>query len=185
MGLLVTRRASTAKVGGRVNIASWIPIDELVLNGGAEQMKCIVMAGIAALLSAPAAAGHSTPTQVVTSLIASFVDAVNKGDVPHALAHLAKDVSITEELAPFRWQGPDAGSAWLTAMQKNSERLGVTDILMKLGKPTQVLVEGERAYEVVPGVVTLKGKQQVLHENGVLTFALQRLGGDWKIVSFA
>ncbi len=33
----------------------------------------------------------------------------------------------------------------------------ISDIQMKLGVPTQVLADGDLAYETVPGVVTLKG----------------------------
>lgn len=110
---------------------------------------------------------------------------MNKGDSTKALAHLSNDVSITEDLAPFHWHGASAGSDWLTAMRKNSERMGISDIQMKLGDPDQVLARGDRAYEAVPGVVTFKGKGQTLHESGMLTFALREIGGDWRIVMLA
>jgi ketosteroid isomerase-like protein len=148
-------------------------------------MKCVMMAGLAILTSAPANARPSAETQKVASSIASFVDAVNKGDSAKALAHLASDVSITEDLAPFRWHGPRAGSDWLTAMQKNGERMGISDIQMKLGVPAQVLAQGDRAYEAVPGVVTLRGKGKTLHEAGMLTFALRKVRRDWRIVLLA
>ena len=148
-------------------------------------MKCIPLVWLAALMSAPASAKAPTETDSVASSIANFVAAVNKGDSAKALAYLATDVSITEDLAPFRWHGPGAGSDWLTAMQHNGERMGLSDIQMKLGTPIQVLAEGDHAYEVVPGVVTLKGPRQTLHENGVLTFALQKIRGDWQIVVLA
>jgi ketosteroid isomerase-like protein len=148
-------------------------------------MKCIMMLTPAALMAAPANAGPSVETEKVASSIANFVDEVNGGDSAKALAHLASDVSITEDLAPFRWHGPRAGSDWLTAMQKNGERMGISDIQMKLGVPTQVLAQGDRAYEAIPGVVTLKGKGQTLHEAGILTFALHKVRGDWQIVVLA
>jgi ketosteroid isomerase-like protein len=148
-------------------------------------MKCVMMAGLAILTSAPANARPSAETQRVVSSIAGFVDAVNKGDSAKALAHLASDVSITEDLAPFRWHGPRAGSDWLTAMQKNGERMGISDIQMKLGVPAQVLAQGDRAYEAVPGVVTLRGKGKTLHEAGMLTFALRKVRRDWRIVLLA
>jgi hypothetical protein len=46
------------------------------------------------------------------------------------------------------------------------------------GLETQVLTEGDRAYEVVRGVVTLNSKGQTCHQTGVLTFALQKAGED-------
>ena len=148
-------------------------------------MKHVTILGLAALASAPATAAPAAETEKVAISIASFVDSVNKGDAATALTHFAPDATITEDLAPFRWHGPGAGSAWLTAMQKNGERMGISDIQMTLATPTQVLVEGDRAYEAVPGVVTLTGKGQRLHETGTLTFALEKQKGDWKIVLLA
>jgi len=63
--------------------------------------------------------------------------------------------------------------------------MGISDIQMKLGVPAQVLAQGDRAYEAVAGVVTLKGKGQTLHEVGTLTFALEKIRGDWRIVMLA
>jgi ketosteroid isomerase-like protein len=148
-------------------------------------MKGAIIVGLAMVVSVPLHAATSSETESVARSIVGFVDAVNKGDSDKAFAHLASDVSITEDLAPFRWHGPNAGSEWLTAMQKNGERMGISDIQMKLGVPVQVLVEGNKAYEAVPGVVTLKGRRQTLRETGVLTFALEKVRGDWQIVVLA
>ena len=148
-------------------------------------MKCIMILGLAVLASAPVDAAPATETEAVASSISSFVDEVNKGDFAKALSHLSTDVSISEDLAPFHWHGPSAGSDWLTAMQKNGERMGISDVQMKLGVPVQVLAQGDRAYEAIPGVVTFKGKGQILHESGMLTFALRKMGADWRIVMLA
>jgi hypothetical protein len=143
----------------------------------------------AALLSLPVtvttAAAPSTERQRLARSVGAFVEEVNNGQMNVALAHLTNNVSITEDLPPFQWQGAHAGSEWLSAMQKNGERMGVTDIQMRLGSPLQVLVDGDRGYEAVPGVVTLKGKQRTVHEKGLLTFSLKKKGGVWKISSFA
>lgn len=63
--------------------------------------------------------------------------------------------------------------------------MGVSDIQMHLGTPAQVLVHGDSAYEAVPGVVTLAGKGRSVREQGMLTFALKRVEGIWKISSLA
>ena len=149
-------------------------------------MRCFV-AG-ATLLGASAGAANAAQNgdrQSVVTFISTFVDQVNKGQASTALGHLAQHVSITDDLAPFHWTGPNAGAEWLAGMQKNGERMGVTDIQMQLGAPTQVLVHGDAAYEAIPGVVTLAGKRRTLHEKGMLTFALVRKAGVWKITSLA
>jgi ketosteroid isomerase-like protein len=64
---------------------------------------------------------------------------------------------------------------------RHDARLGVSNIQMHLDTPLRVEVTGDRAYEVARGVVTLEGKGPPLHESGMLTFALQRSAGAWKI----
>ena len=149
-------------------------------------MRCFVAASILAFVwPVGADASQAGDKHSVAAFVGRFVDEVNKGDASAALGHFTKDVSITEDLAPFRWTGPNAGADWLTGMQKNGERMGVSDIQMHLGSPTQVLVQGDAAYEAIPGVVTFNGKRRALHERGILTFALAKEAGVWKITSLA
>jgi hypothetical protein len=147
--------------------------------------RVIASALLSFLIAAGETAAPTAETQRLSRSVAAFVDEINKGQVNVALGHLTSDVSITEDLPPFRWQGGHAGSEWLAAMQKNGERMGVTDIQMRLGSPLQVLVHGDRGYEAVPGVVTLKGEQRTVHEKGLLTFSLRKKAGLWKISSLA
>ena len=138
----------------------------------------LALAGTLAL--SPSVAAPAPENEVARSVVA-FVDAVNTGNRKAALAHFAADASISDDLAPFRWQGPAAAPQWLDAMEKNGQHQGYTSIVMHLGRPVQVLVVGDRAYESIAGTVSLKSKGRPLHESGLLTFALRRIGGQWKI----
>ena len=120
----------------------------------------------------------------IVAAIADFVDAVNRGDHTGALAGLTDDVSIVEDLAPYRWQGPDAGSDWLEAMSDNAQRNGITSISMNLRNATRVEIEGEYAYAIVPGVLTYGGGSP-RQADGLLTFAMIEQEGRWMIRSFA
>ena len=150
-------------------------------------MRSFAAGSILALACAAGAgaAPRDAEARSIVRFVATFVDQANKGNAGAALGHLTSDVSITEDLAPFNWKGPHAGADWLAGMQKNGERIGVSDIQMQLGSPTQVLVDGDAAYEAIPGVVVLKGTHGVLHEKGMLTFALVKTSGVWKITSLA
>jgi ketosteroid isomerase-like protein len=148
-------------------------------------MKHLFLAALACAAAAAPLAAAPADERGVASSVAAFVDAVNKGHRKEALAHLTADVSIAEDLAPYSWHGPAAGSEWLDAMWKNGQRIGVSSIRMHLEAPMQVLATGDRAYEAIPGVVILEGKGPPLHERGLLTFALRRSGGGWKISQFS
>lgn len=149
-------------------------------------MKRLLLSAFACAAAAGPLAAAPADERAVASSVAAFVDAVNTGHRKEALAHLTPDVSIAEDLPPYRWQGPAAGAEWLDAMWKNGQRIGVSNIQMHIDDaPMRVEVSGDGAYEVVPGVLTLEGKGPPLHGSGLLTFALRRSGGDWKISQFS
>jgi ketosteroid isomerase-like protein len=129
-----------------------------------------------ALAQAPA--GAVDPMAAITR----FTDAVNRSDMAGALSHLGPSPTLVDDLAPYRWQGPGAGGAWMAAMGANAQAKGMTVINMRLGKASRIEVEGDRAYAVVPGVLTytLKDGHQE-HADGVLTFTLQHAADGWKI----
>ena len=124
------------------------------------------------------------PASELHAEILGFIDDVNRGDVPAALARLTDDVCIVEDLAPFRWTGPEAGGRWLTDMAGNGARLGVTAIALTPGAPRRTELEGEHGYCILPGRVTLDGPEVALAEDGLLTFAMRREGGAWRISAF-
>ena len=115
--------------------------------------------------------------------ISTFVDEVNSGRIEAALARFTEDVTIVEDLAPYRWQGPTAGAQWLTAMATNAERLSVTSVVMDLGSAQRIEVEGATGYAIFAGIVLLKGTDQALRERGLLTFALERHSDRWRIAA--
>ena len=118
--------------------------------------------------------------KAVVASISDFVAAVNRGDQAGALTHFTSDATITEDVAPYRWQGPDAGAGWMKAMWENSQKAGVTEVVMTVGAPTHVQVEGDRAYAVMPGALTLKGKGPTLHANLQAGSAAKTIGA-WRI----
>ena len=115
----------------------------------------------------------------VTESITDFVDAVNQGNQARAVEHLTDDVTIIEDLAPFRWHGRHAGPEWMLAML--GQRKNLTAITMEIGPPSRIEVEGEAAYAIVPGLLTYVGPGSTLRSNGLLTFSLRASDGQWLI----
>lgn len=119
----------------------------------------------------------------IASLVSSFVDEVNSGLIDAALARFSSDATIVEDIAPFKWQGRDAGSQWLTAMAANAKRLGVTSVVMDLGAARRIEIEERYAYAIFAGTVLLEQKNQMLREPGLLTFALEGTLDEWLITA--
>ena len=121
------------------------------------------------------------PAAELISVLRRFIDDVNSGNGEAALGRLTEDVCIVEDIAPFRWTGPQAGGQWLGAMGTNAQRLGITAITMTPGDPRRTEVEGDHGYCIMPGRVTLEGPDTTLYEDGLLTFAMRLEREQWKI----
>ena len=116
----------------------------------------------------------------ISAAIAAMVDAVNKGEFAVASAHFASEVVIVEDLAPFRWEGPDAVSQWLAAMGANAAKHDLHAITMTLARTVRMMVEDDRAYAVCLGELEYTRASGKLTALGHLTFTLARRGG-WLI----
>jgi ketosteroid isomerase-like protein len=138
----------------------------------------VLAACMAGQTLAQAPAGALEPMAAITR----FTDAVNRSDMAGALNYLGPSPTLVDDLAPYSWQGPGAGGAWMAAMGANAQAKGMTVINMRLGEASRIEVEGAAAYAVVPGVLTytLKDGHQE-HADGVLTFTLHRAADGWKI----
>ena len=119
----------------------------------------------------------------IAAVISTFVGEVNGGEIASALARFTADVTIVEDLAPYRWQGPEAGGHWLAAMAANAERMGVSSVIMDLGPAERIEVEGPAAYAIFAGTVVFDRPEGPLYESGRLTFALVDQGGAWRIAA--
>jgi hypothetical protein len=117
----------------------------------------------------------------VTEAITAMVDAVNRGEFGRAAAAFTAEPIIVEDIAPFRWHGPNAPSAWLAAMGDNASRLGVQSIVMDLGSAVNIVTSDNAAYAAFPGHLILVRKDGELRSSGILTFVLAQRDNSWLI----
>ena len=117
----------------------------------------------------------------IPNFVSDFVDEVNSGRLEAALARFSNSATIIEDIPPYKWQGANAGSQWLSAMAANADRLGVTSVAMKLGDCQRIEVEGGAAYVIFAGTVQLEQPTRTLRVEGLLTFTLERDSDQWLI----
>ena len=122
----------------------------------------------------------SDATDSLLSDILAFIDEVNRGDAPAALARFTDDVCIVEDLSPFRLTGREAGQRWLAAMGGNAQKLGVTAVALQAGQPRRIEADDQYGYCILPGELMLDGPDKKLHAHGELTMAARRENGAWK-----
>ena len=144
-------------------------------------LKVFVVLAFAALASVPAAASERTDAMAP---VHQFVDGMNKGDMKSALAACSDEVSIIDNVPPHEWHGAGACAKWADALDADSKKNGVTDVVFTLGKPRHVNIEGDRAYAVIPAHYTYNMKGKKAHQAGMLTVALQKGTAGWRMTGW-
>ncbi len=144
-------------------------------------MRCLTVGLV--VLSLAGAAGAQAPDAQVIAPIQKFIDSFNKGDMPGAAAtHAATaDLSITDEVSPYLWRGPQALKAWAADLESDAKKRGITDQMVTLSVPTRSETSGDQAYVVVPAVYTFKERGVAMREAAQMTFALKKTAGSWLI----
>jgi len=114
-----------------------------------------------------------------------FFDSLNKGDMDAAMKACASNTAITDEFAPFFWQGETACKTWLADFGVFSKKSNLTFEKVTLGKPTQTMVDGEHAYLVAPATFAFKiGDTHQVEKGSKLTAALTNGSGGWTVTSW-
>lgn len=145
-------------------------------------MKSLVVLSCALFLAA-APMAHAGDAGVEAT-IRQFADAFNKGDMKTAKAlHVAAPV-ITDEVAPYNWNGANAFDTWGADLGKAEAAEGKSGGKVTIGAPTRENVAGDHAYVVAPSTYTFKQKGKTMRETAQMTIALNKETSGWKIASW-
>jgi ketosteroid isomerase-like protein len=149
--------------------------------------KNLVALALALLAQVPDVAAQQTADQkAVVAVMNQFIDGFNKGDVATAIATCAAQTSIIDEFPPFQWSGAGACGKWANDWDADAKKKGITAGAVTLGAPRHNVVEGDRAYLVIPATyeVTQKGKQ-VKQTGAVMAVTLRKGAAGWKITAWS
>jgi ketosteroid isomerase-like protein len=145
-------------------------------------MRKWILALAISFIAFPAAASHVSG---VMATVKQYNDDFNKGDIAAAVALCTPQTIIIDDFAPHAWQGASACSDWASALAAYDKKVGITNEAVALGRPLHVSVTGDRGYAVYPTTYTYKRDAMRMTEQGVWTFALQRLPAGWRITGWA
>ena len=146
-------------------------------------MRYSITCVLLALIASPASA--ATPPDDPARPIRLFIDAFNKGDVATGFAmHAPGEVSITDEFAPYHWNGRDAAQAWAQEYERNAKANGISNGHVGYGAPTRIERAGDRAYVVLPTQYSFRQRGHVMTETGSITATVVRTGKGWRMSSW-
>lgn len=145
--------------------------------------KSLVVLALAFLTPAPAAVAQQAAQQAeVMTIVRTFVDGFNTGDVASALTACAEQTSIIDEFPPHEWHGPGACAKWVADYDLDAKKKGLTDGIVTLATPKHLNVSGDRAYVVIPSSYDYKLNGKPVKQTGAtFTFALHKGPTGWKI----
>jgi ketosteroid isomerase-like protein len=144
-------------------------------------MRVLTLVVLVGLVASHASAQSSDAELMVP--IQKFIDSFNKGDMAAAAAtHAAgADLTITDEVPPYVWRGPNAFQMWSTDLDSDAKKNGITDPMVTVRGATRVERSGDQAYVVVPAVYTFKLKGASMREAAQITVVLRRGATGWLI----
>ena len=142
----------------------------------------ITAMALALLAATPATASD---TSDVVAVINHYNDSFNKNDAKAADALCTSQTIIIDDFAPHAWQGASTCADWWNALAADSKKRGITEPKVTLGKAWHVEVTGDRAYAVYSTHYDYKLNGKPTTEQGVWTFALQKMADGWRIAGWA
>jgi ketosteroid isomerase-like protein len=137
---------------------------------------------VGVLLAGPAAA---TDKGDVMSVVHGWVAAFNKGDMQAMAAECADQASIIDDFAPHVWTGAGACAKWASDFQQFVKSTGSADPKVTVGKPWHLDIAADLAYVVAPTTFSFKQKGKPVQQDGVVTIALQKGAGGWRMIGWA
>jgi len=137
---------------------------------------------IAACLLLPAAAHAGPAEDAALAPVKAFAAALNMDDGKAAAAAVMTPTqAITDEFAPFHWEGKTALADWFAGDAADMKANDVTDGVVSLGKPLHVTISGDHAYVVIPMIYKYKTHGKKTVETALFTTSEVKAAGTWLI----
>lgn len=143
-----------------------------------------ILAALFAITVAAGPAAASDEADVIARL-QQYAAVFNEGDMQKALAYCAAQSAIIDEFPPYQWQGAMGCADWARDLDAFRKQNAITDPIVTLGRPTAVMVTGDRAYVVVPSDLAYMQNGKPAAERGAIwTVTLQKTAGDWRLTGW-
>lgn len=93
---------------------------------------------------------------------------------------------VTDDFAPYTWNGPGACKAWYAAWRSLTKARDINNVTVLFGAPMHMEIVGNVAYVVLPASLHFNQKSKPVRMTGsVITIVLRKeMGGDWKMTAW-
>jgi hypothetical protein len=148
-------------------------------------MKSIIafvwsIASIMTIIPPALADGPDPEALAVCERVARFIETLDAADIDGVFAD--RDVTIIENFAPYRFDGPDAVEAWASGMRAHRE--ATADLHHTFGAPQDYSKTHDRVFLSLPTTWTGRFRGTPFTETGGWAFVLTRQNNSWRVLSY-
>src|SRR5262249_20973684 len=120
------------------------------------------------------------PPAEIQALIEACIKGFTTGDNKLYFSVFSDTAIITDGIPPFRWLNPDAPAKWMADVEIWRKKFGVIkeEFVYEWGFSN---VQGDFAYAVVSGTLTVTTNGPTLQTTGLLAFTFAKRDGVWKM----
>ncbi len=132
----------------------------------------------------PVAADDSVPLPEVIDVVQAVVFSLNTFNIDAVSNLYTPNAVITDDAAPFSWNGPTAGVQWVNAVEHTCKTSNLTKLKGKINTITVFHQTADNYYIVVP--VRFTGNlpdHKSFSVDGAFAFVLREVNGKWIIKS--
>lgn len=112
--------------------------------------------------------------------IARFIETLDAAELDGVFAD--RDVTIIENFAPYRFDGPDAVENWAAGMRAHRE--ATADLHHSFGAVQDYTRTGDRAFFALPTTWTGTFRGTAFVETGGWAFVLTKQSNGWRVHSY-
>ena len=138
---------------------------------------------MSATIITPAARAADGPDPEMLALaerVARFIETLDAADIDGVFAD--RDVTIIENFAPYRFDGPRSVDDWAAGMRAHRE--ATTDLHHSFGAPQDYSASGDRAFFALPTKWTGTFRGTAFVETGGWAFVLTKQSNGWRVQSY-
>ena len=147
-------------------------------------LRLLVALLVMSTLFAPATAAGGLSPGLLAS-INGAIAALNADDAAKIGAYFTSDAVVIDDAPPYFWTAPNAATHWWGDIDAILAKLKITHLHAMIGTITQSSVSANRAYVVVPLVITSQRKGKAHQQTGLWALTLRHTPVGWKIASAA
>ena len=130
--------------------------------------------------SASAASSTVSPSDILDGV----AEAASTGNLKAAEQLFVRSPTIMDDFTPFAWQGLGAVASWWKDFGSYTQQAGLTNVSVTLLPALVSDVTGDRAYLVVPGVISGSLNGKPFRMTGRNTAVLDHTPAGWRIASW-